>query len=51
MGENNEPKPLSERDKQTQPMPGEIDPKDAKAKVVLAMQKARQRIRVKKSNN
>ena len=30
MSENNPSKPLSEQDKQIQPIPGEIDPKDAK---------------------
>jgi hypothetical protein len=48
MSENNPSKPLSEQDKQVQPMPGEIDPKDAKLKVFLAMQKAKQRLKVKK---
>lgn len=45
MSENNPSKPLSEQDKQIQPIPGEIDPKDAKLKVFLAMQKAKQRLK------
>ena len=32
-------KPLSEQDKQTQAMPGEIDPKNVKVGVFLTMQK------------
>lgn len=42
------PKPVTEQEKQIQPMPGEVDPKDAKMKVFLAMQKAKQRLKVKK---
>ncbi|MFV1872123.1 MAG: hypothetical protein ACMZ64_02185 [Oleiphilus sp.] len=41
MSQKTKNKPLSEQDKQTQPMPGEIDPKDAKVSVFLAMQKAK----------
>jgi len=41
-------KPMSEQDKQTQPMPGEMDPKTAKTEVFLAMQKAKQRLKDKK---
>ena len=41
-------KPLSEQDKQTQAMPGEIDPKNAKVGVFLAMQKAKNKLKVKK---
>ena len=39
MSEKTKNKLLSEQDKQTQPMPGEIDPKDAKVGVFLAMRK------------
>lgn len=40
-------KPVTEQEKQTQPMPGEIDPKDAKTKVFLAAQKTRQKFKIK----
>jgi hypothetical protein len=36
---------VSEQDKQIKPLAGEIDPKDAKTKVFLAMQKAKNKIR------
>ena len=41
-------KPLSEQDKQTRPMPGEIDPKDAKVNVFLTMQKAKGKLKLRK---
>ncbi|WP_169334467.1 hypothetical protein [Hahella ganghwensis] len=41
-------KPLSEQEKQTQPMPGEINPKTAKVDVFLAMQKAKNKLKVRK---
>ncbi len=41
-------KPMTEQEKQVQPMPGEIDPKDAKIKVFLAAQKARQKFKIKR---
>ncbi len=44
MSENKRKKPLTDQEKQTLPMPGEIDPKDAKVKVFLAMQKAKQHL-------
>lgn len=44
MEKNNPPRPVTEQEKQTQPMPGEVDPKDAKMKVFLAIQKAKQRL-------
>ncbi len=48
MSEKTTNKPLSEQDKQTQPMPGEIDPKDAKVGAFLAMQKAKGKLKVRK---
>lgn len=36
-------KPLSDKEKQTQPLVGEVDPKDAKVQVFLALQKAKRR--------
>lgn len=36
---------VSEQDKQIKPLAGEIDPKDAKTKVFLAMQKAKNKIK------
>ncbi len=36
---------VSEQDKQMKPLAGEIDPKDAKTKVFLAMQKAKNKIK------
>lgn len=40
---------VSEQDKQLKPLAGEVDPKDAKTKVFLAMQKAKKKI--KKTNS
>jgi len=40
--------PLNDQDKQMQPLPSEITPKDAKVKVFLAMQKAKFRFPVEK---
>lgn len=48
MSEKMTGKPLSEQQKQTQPTPGEIDPKNAKVEVFLAMQKAKGKLKVKK---
>jgi hypothetical protein len=42
--ENKSGKQLTEQEKQILPMPGEADPKDTKAKVFLAMQKAKRRL-------
>jgi hypothetical protein len=36
-------KPLTDQEKQFTPLPSEIDPKDAKIKVFMAMQKAKVR--------
>ena len=35
-------------DKQVQPMPGEVDPKNAKAHVFINMQKAKGKLRIKR---
>lgn len=48
MSEKTTNKPLTEQDKQTQPMPGEVDPKHVKVRVFLAMQKAKGKMRAKK---
>lgn len=45
MSEKAKNKPLTEQDKQMQPMPGEIDPKNAKVSVFLAMQKAKGKLK------
>jgi len=37
--------PVSEQEKQLKPLAGEVDPKDAKTKVFLAMQKAKNKIK------
>ena len=39
---------LSETEKQTQPMPGEVDPKNVKIEVFLAMQKAKIKSKARK---
>ncbi|QFT57137.1 hypothetical protein FIU95_21530 (plasmid) [Microbulbifer sp. THAF38] len=39
-------KPLSNNEKQTQPLAGEVDPKNAKVQVFLALQKAKRRFSV-----
>lgn len=39
-------KPLSDNEKQTQPMVGEADPKNVKVQVFLALQKAKRRFSV-----
>ena len=47
----NETKPaksLTDLEKQTQPLPNEIDPKEAKVKVFLAMQKIKVRFSAEK---
>ncbi len=44
MSEKTTNKLLSEQEKQTQPMPGEIDPKSAKVEIFLAMQKANSKL-------
>ncbi|MCA6062935.1 hypothetical protein [Thalassolituus marinus] len=36
---------MSEQDKQLKPLAGEVDPKEAKTKVFLAMQKAKNKIK------
>lgn len=36
---------MSEQDKQLKPLVGEVDPKEAKTKVFLAMQKAKNKIK------
>lgn len=41
-------KPLTDLEKQHQPVPGEIDPKNAKVPVFLAMQKAKRRFALNK---
>ncbi|BFM13303.1 hypothetical protein R50072_34560 [Simiduia litorea] len=41
-------KPLTDLEKQHQPVPGEIDPKNAKVKVFLAMLKAKRRFSLSK---
>lgn len=48
MNDKAENKPLTEQDKQTQPMPGEIDPRNSKVEVFLAMQKVKAKLKVKK---
>lgn len=40
--------PLSDQDKQTQPLPGEVDPKYVKVKVFMAAQKTKNRFRIRK---
>ena len=40
--------PLTDHEKQFIPMPGEVDPKDAKMKVFMAMQKAKIRFSAEK---
>ena len=39
---------INEQDKQTQPMPGEVDPKDAKLKAFLAVKKAKSQFSLEK---
>lgn len=41
-------KPLSDKEKQVQPLPNEFDPKEAKTKVFLAAQKASARFSINK---
>ncbi len=41
MNENKPRKTLSEHDKQLHPLPGEVDPKDAKTKAFFAVHKAK----------
>lgn len=48
INDKTENKPLTEKHKQTQPMPGEIDPRNSKDEVFLAMQKAKVKLKVKK---
>ena len=48
MSEKTINKPLTEQDKQTQQMPGEVDPRNAKVSVFLAMQKAKGKMKIKK---
>ena len=40
--------PVKEQDKQTQPMPGEVDPKDAKLKAFLDVKKGKTRFTLDK---
>lgn len=48
MSEKMTNKPLSDQEKQTQALPGEIDPKKVKVEVFLSMQKAKGKLKVKK---
>lgn len=41
-------KPMSEMDKQAQPLPGEVDPKDVKTRVFLAAQKTKNKFKIRK---
>ena len=41
--------PLTDEEKQIQPMPGEIDPKDVKLEVFMAMRKSKQRFKKNKN--
>lgn len=41
-------KPAANLDKQVQPMPGEVDPKNAKVGAFVMMQKAKNILRVKR---
>ena len=45
MSDTKNPSLVSEQDKQLKPLVGEVDPKDAKTKVFLAMQKAKNKIK------
>lgn len=45
---NKPPTPVTEQDKQIQPMPGEVDPKDAKLKAFLEVNKAKNRFTLDK---
>lgn len=38
-------RPLTEQEKQVQPMPGEVDPRKVKAEVFLAVEKARRKLK------
>ncbi len=40
-------KPLSDKEKQVTPLPNEVDPNNARAKVFVEMQKAKQRFKNK----
>lgn len=48
MSEKTSNKPLSEQEKQTQPLPGEVNPKDIKLQVFLAAQKTKNKFKVRK---
>lgn len=48
MSENKTAKPLTDQEKQIQPLPDEIDPKDAKVNIFLALQKIKRRFTIKK---
>lgn len=48
MSEKTNNKALTEQEKQTQPMPGEADPKDAKMKVFIAAQKTKNKFKIRK---
>jgi len=40
--------PISEQEKQTQPMPGEVNTKSVKVEVFMAMQKAKNKLKGKR---
>lgn len=48
MNRNNPTKSLTNQEKQFVPLPGEIDPKDAKVKAFMAIQKAKGRFPAEK---
>lgn len=48
MSEKKTTKPLSDQEKQMQAMPGEVDPKNVKAEVFMAIQRAKGKLKVKK---
>ncbi|WP_444924912.1 hypothetical protein ACJJH9_08195 [Microbulbifer sp. DLAB2-AF] len=41
-------KPLTKQEKQTEPMPGEADPKEAKMKGFMTVQKTKNKFKIKK---
>lgn len=49
MTEKTQNKPLTDQEKQFVPMPGEIDPKNAKVQVFLAMQKAKSKLKIREA--
>ncbi|GAB1256182.1 hypothetical protein NBRC116494_06840 [Aurantivibrio plasticivorans] len=48
MNEKTKNKPLTEQERQTQPLPNEVDPKDARMKVFMAAQKTKSKFKIKK---